>query len=251
MRSWLTLPVVIAGLAVLTALIVIGVTLRSSPSAPALALASVPAPASISQSHVSAAAGKDLQEAQKALGEKQYDTALAVLDRVKGNPGKSEYDVFLMNRFYYSVYVALHNYQDAEQPLEATLNSRFLKPDDDKKLVVVATYLNYQLHDYDRAIEFGGRAIHQGTTDPRLFTVISQAYYLKGDWASAERFVENVVGNQVAAGAVPDKASLELWSSACIKLRDNVCERQAVEKLNAYYPSPQSQHLLDELRTAH
>ena len=184
-----------------------------------------------------------------ALIEKQYDAALAALDRLKAAPGKNEYDVFLMNRFSFTVYVGLHRYQEAIQALESTLDSRFIRADEQQKLVVAAAYLYYQVHDYDKAIEFGGRAMAQGTTDPRLSTVMAQAYYLKGAWASAQRLEENAVGNQVAAGVVPDRTALELWSSACIKLHDSVCEREAVEKLQAYYPSPQSQRLLDDLRT--
>jgi hypothetical protein len=250
MRSRLTLPV-IAGLAVIAALVVIVLTLRSSPSAPhAPAPASTPATASNGQPHVSAAAGKDLQQAQKALMEKQYDAALAALNRVKAAPGKNDYDQFLMNRFYFTAYVGLHNYQDAKPPLDASLNSRFLKPDEQLKLVVTAAYLNYEVHDYGKAIEYGERAMSQGTMDSQLATMVAQAHYQKLDWAGAERIEEKYVGYQVAAGAVPDKASLELWSSACFKLRDNVCQMQALERLNAYYPSPQSQRLLNDLRGA-
>lgn len=265
MRPRLTLPV-IAGLAVITALIVIVVTLRSSPSVPtdeATAVNSPPAatqsktpstsrrvPGSTDQPRVSRAAGKDLQEAQGALAEKKYDDALAALARVKANPGKNEYDVFLMNRFYVTAYVGLHNYQDAVPVLEASLNSEFLKPDERKKQVVAAAYLNYQVHDYNKAIEFGERAIGQDTKDSHLSTMVAQAYYLKGDWTGAQRFEEILVGDQVAAGTIPDKASLELWSSACIKLRDTSCEVRPVSMLNAYYPSAESRRLQEQLRTA-
>jgi hypothetical protein len=266
MRSRLTLPV-IAGLAVITAIVVIVLTLRSSPSAPSddVALATAPpsenaktavppqvasSPKPSTQPHVSAAAGKDLQQAQMALQKKQYDAALADLDRVKATPGKNEYDVFLMNRFYVTAYVGLRLYQDAIQALDPTLNSRFMKADEQQKQLETAALLHYEVHDYGKAIEYGERAMSQGTTNSQLSTVIAQAHYLSRDWAGAERIEEKFVGYQVGAGAVPDKASLQLWSAACFKLRDNVCQMKALEKLNAYYPSAQSQRLLDDLRSA-
>ncbi|HEV2702836.1 MAG TPA: hypothetical protein VGV09_14490 [Steroidobacteraceae bacterium] len=230
----------------------IAVTLRSSPTEPAakpLITASQPAPAPAVTQLVSAAAGKDLQVAQRALAAKNYDDALAALDKVKVNPGKNEYDLYVMNQFYFNAYVALRRFQDAEPPLEALLNSRYLKPDLQMKFEMAAAYVNYQIKDYDKTIEFGGRAIRQGSSNPQLFTAVAQAYYVKGDWAGAQRIEENVVNNQIRAGTIPEKVSLQLWESACSKLGGNVCLRQAVEKLNAYYPSPQYQRMLEELRT--
>lgn len=68
------------------------------------------------KAQVSAAAGKDLQAAQKAMTDKKYDEALADLDRVKANPKKNEYDEFAMNQFYYNIYVAQKKLQEAEPP---------------------------------------------------------------------------------------------------------------------------------------
>ena len=240
---------VIAGIAVITALVAIAVALRSSPTetpgaaniptsqpsiAPSLTQpAAMPAP----KPHVSAAAGKDLQAAQKALAEKKYDEALAALDSVMANPGKNEYDEYVMNRFYYTIYVAQHRLQEAEPLMEASLNSKFIRPDDQKRLVVMAAYLNYQLQSYDKAIEFGGRAVRLGSTNPQLTTMLAQAYYLKGDWDGAQRFVATVAAQQIAAGTTPDKSLLELWRAACTKLGDAGCEQQALEKLRTYYPA--------------
>src|SRR5580692_971203 len=81
------------------------------------ALADDAPPPAAAKPGVSAAAGKDLQAAQKALADKRYDDALASLDKVKANPKKNDYDEFAMNQFYYNIYVAQHKLQEAEQPL--------------------------------------------------------------------------------------------------------------------------------------
>jgi hypothetical protein len=113
---------------------------------------------------------------------------------------------------------------------------------------MVAAPLNYEFKKYDKAIEFGTRAMRWASADPQVPAIVAQAYYLKGDWNGAERFEEDLVNRQIAAGGTPDRQSLELWTGACLKLRDDGCKRQALERLVAYYPTPPMQRELDRLR---
>src|ERR1700761_9171051 len=101
---------------------------------------------------VSAAAGKDLQAAQKALNDQKYDEVFADLDKVKNNPKKNDYDEYVMNQFLVSAYAGQKKLKEAEGPLEAIMASKYMPPDELKKRVVQAAYLNYQLQDYDKAI---------------------------------------------------------------------------------------------------
>src|SRR2546429_7168119 len=52
---------------------------------------------------------------------------------------------------------------------------------------------NYQVKNYDKAIEFGNRAIKGGFADQELRTLVGQAYYLKGDWKGTLHFEEGMV----------------------------------------------------------
>ncbi|HTC54410.1 MAG TPA: hypothetical protein VK700_20910 [Steroidobacteraceae bacterium] len=197
---------------------------------------------------VSAAAGKDLQAAQKALADKNYDVALAALDKVKANPKKNEYDEFAMNQFYYNAYVAQHKLQEAEQPLEAWLNSKYITPDLQKKLVVAAAYLNYQLMNYDKALEFGNRAVKEGYAPAQLQQAMAQAYYLKNDYRGTDRFVRAMVDDQVKAGSAPTEDMLKLGLSSAVKLNDDNGESRWLELLVTYHPTPDYwQNLLDSV----
>ena len=200
------------------------------------------------KAQVSAAAGKDLQAAQKAMADKKYDEALADLDRVKANPKKNDYDEFAMNQFYYNIYVAQKKLSEAEPPLEAWLNSKFLKPEDQKRLVVAAAYLNYQIQNYDKTIEFGNRAVKEGYAPPQLQQAIAQAYYLKNDYRGTDRFVRAVVDDQIKAGGMPSDEILSLGLNACIKLEDVAGESRWLELLVTYHPKPEYwTDLLDSL----
>jgi len=97
---------------------------------------------------------------------------------------------------------------------------------------------NYQIKNYDKAIEFGLRAIKGGFADEELRTLVGQAYYLKGDWKNTLHFEEGLIDDKIKNGQTPKNESLQLVLSACIKLSDSACETRALEKIVTYYPKP-------------
>ena len=187
----------------------VGLALGSSVSGTLLpGLVSVAAAAEDGKSEakpqVSAAAGKDLQAAQKALNAKEYDKTLADLDKVKANPKKNGYDEYVMNEFYVSAdvliwwmkgspYAAQNKLQQAEAPLEALMNSKYISQDEMKKRVGQAAGLNYELKNYDKAIDFGSRAIKDGYATASIQTIVAQSYYLKNDYKGTDKFVRGLV----------------------------------------------------------
>ncbi len=166
--------------------------------------------------HVSPAAGKDLQAAQKAMEAEKYDDALASLDKVKANPKKNEYDEFAMNQLYYNLFIAQKKLAEAEPPLEALLASRYMQPDSLKKFVVAAAYVNYEIQNYDKAIQFGLQAQTGGYAPDQLQTVVAQAYYVKNDFKATDSFVRSVIDEQIKAGKAPTDDLLQLGFSAAI-----------------------------------
>jgi hypothetical protein len=265
--SRLAIPVSIAVVAVVIALGAIVVALRSSPSEPpgtaappvsrpataqsvAPAVAG-PAPrAKDQQPSVSKALRRPLRAAQDGLKSGNYRDAIAMLEAVDRTQDKSPYDQHVINVLLTSAYAGVRDYNNAVRVLEAELNDGFLTPSEGEKKMTEAAMLNYQIKNYDKVIEFGSRSTRSGSANPQMATIVAQSYYLKGDWADAERTEAAIVNRQIAAGATPERLSLQMWLSACAKLHDNNCERQALDKLVAYYPTPESQRELDRLRAA-
>jgi outer membrane protein assembly factor BamD (BamD/ComL family) len=266
-RSWQKIPIWIAAVAVIAALGAIAVALR--PSAPEPTSASwapesrhvaaqtrtAPAAASVPrvsdpQHTVSKLLAVPLRAAQDALKSRNYADAIAKLEAADSVQSKSPYDQHVINVFLLAAYMGVKDYGSGARVVEAELNDGFLTSAEVEKETVVAAMINYQSKNYDKAIEFGTRAMRSESANPQVPTIVGQAYYLKGDWAGAERFEEDLANRQIAAGATPDKLSLELWTSACSKLRDDSCKRQSLERLIAYYPTPETQRELDRLRAA-
>ena len=112
---------------------------------------------------VSAAAGKDLQAAQKALTAKNYDEAIADLDKVKANSKKNEYDEYLMNEFYFSAYAGAKKFTGGRGAARGRDGLQVHAPGRAEAAPLPwPRRSNYQLKDYGKAIDFGNRAVKDG-----------------------------------------------------------------------------------------
>jgi Tfp pilus assembly protein PilF len=204
----------------------------------AMAASADDAPASSNKPQVSIAAGKDLQAAQKALAAHRYDDAITELDKVKANPKKNEYDEYLMNLFYSTIYVNLKKYQQALPPLEAIMASKYMPPAELKQRLVTATTLNYNLQNYDKTIEYGNRVLNEGGGNSQIQTVVAQSYYQKNDFRAAGRFVRGMVDAQIKAGQAPSEEVLLLGQDAARKMGDDKDVSRWTELLVTYHPKP-------------
>lgn len=192
-----------------------------------------------SQQKVSKAAAKPLKAAQEAMQAKNYPEALIKLKEVEGLSGLTPYDQHLMNEMFGFVYVRTGNFPEAAKALEAGLSSGFLEAAEQPQRVKALAQVNYQIKNYDKAIEFGNRSIAEGTADDDMYTLVGQAYYIKGDYKGALKFIDSYVDSQVKAGKTPKEQPLQLIVSSCVKLDDADCTTRALERMVEYYPKPE------------
>lgn len=186
----------------------------------------------------SAKLAKPLKEAHDDLNAKKYADAIAKLREAEGMAGKTPYDQHLINDMLGFAYARTGNYAEAAKAWEAELDDGFTPQSETPTRVRQLAEANYQIKNYDKAIEFGNRAIKGGFADEELKTLVGQAYYLKGDWKGTLKFEEGIVDGQIKNGQTPKSESLQLLLSACVKLNDSPCETRALEKVVTYYPKP-------------
>ncbi len=185
---------------------------------------------------VSRALAKPLKAAQDAMNAKKYDEALARLKEAQAKPEKTPYDEHLINEMLGFVYVRTGKYADAAKALEAGLKSGFLEESEVPTRVKALAQVNYQIKNYDKAIEYGNQAIRSGQGDDDMYTLVAQAYYIKGDYKGAHKFLDNYVNSQIKRRQKPKEQTLQLLMSSCTKMEDSDCTTQALEHLVAYYP---------------
>jgi tetratricopeptide (TPR) repeat protein len=157
---------------------------------------------------------------------------------VEAVPNKNAYDEYLMNEMYGYSYVRLNQFQDAARYLEAGFSSPHFDKSQTASRVQALAQVNYQLKNYDKAIQYGNQAIQLGVADDDMRTLVGQAYYLKGDHKGTLRFMRSWVDSLEKRGGTPKEQQLELIMSSCIKLGDDECTTEALEDLVANYPKP-------------
>jgi tetratricopeptide (TPR) repeat protein len=101
------------------------------------------------------------------------------------------------------------------------------------------TTVYYQTKNYDKAIEYGNKAIKGGFPDDNTYIIVSQSYYTKGDYKNALKFTESTVDMEIKEGKMPKEAQLILILNSCLKLEDNPCQTHAMERLVTYFPKPE------------
>lgn len=200
---------------------------------------STPVEAQAAKQTISKNLAKPLKAAQDAMGKKNWQEAIARLNEADAAAGKTPFDQHTINEMKGFVFVRTSSYAEAAKALEAGLNSGFLPQEDVGQRVRALAQVNYQIKNYDKAIEFGNRAVKGGYADADLYTLIGQAYYIKGDYKGTLRFVDDFVSDQEKRGQTPKEQSLQLILSSCLKLNDDACTTKALERLVSLYPKPE------------
>src|SRR6516164_4384612 len=188
----------------------------------------------------SPALAKPLKEANDALKAKNYSDAITKLRAAEGVAGKTPGDQYIIDEMLSFAYIKTQNYPEAAKVMEAKLDSGLTPQSEQPMLVKQLATINYQIKNYDKAVDFGNRAIKGGFADDQIKTIVGQSYYLKGDWKNTLKFEQDIVNTQIKAGQTPTNESLALIYSACTKLQDEACQTAAVEKMVTYYPKPET-----------
>jgi tetratricopeptide (TPR) repeat protein len=188
----------------------------------------------------SPALAKPLKDANDALKAKNYSDAITKLKAAEGVAGKTPGDQYIIDEMLSFAYIKTQNYGEAAKVMEAKLDSGLTPQSEQPTLVKQLATINYQIKNYDKAVDFGQRAIKGGYADDQIRTIVGQSYYLKGDWKNTLKFEDDIVNTQIKNGQTPTNESLALVYSACTKLQDEACQTRAVEKMVTYYPKPET-----------
>ena len=184
----------------------------------------------------SAKLAKPLKEAQEDIKAKKYSEAIAKLKEADAMSGKKPYDQHEINEMLGFAYVKTNDLADAAKAWEPEIDDGFMPESETQQKIRALAVIEYQLKNYDKALDYGNRAIKGGFADNDTRTIVGQSYRMKGDWHSSLKFEEEIADNQLKAGDTPKKETLQLILSSCVKLNDKACEQRARKRLLRYYP---------------
>jgi len=186
--------------------------------------------------NVSAKLAKPLKAALDANNAKKFPEALAKIKEAEAINPKTPYDEYVINELSAFAYGRTNDLPNAEKSMEANMTSQYVPQSEIGERAKRLAIINYQLKNYDKAIEFGNKAIKGGENDEQTYTVVSQAYYLKNDFKNTKQFTEQYIDSEIKAGKTPKEDTLLLEQSSCAKLDDEDCITKTLEKLVTYHP---------------
>jgi hypothetical protein len=197
---------------------------------------------------VSLAIAPQLKAAQDAMRAGNYADGLEQARALESAPNLTPFDVHFINELL--GYGFAHDGQSllAADYLERGLTDGFLPEGQRPARVIALATLNYQLRNYAKAVNFGTLAVKEGAADEKTYVVVSQAYYLQGDYRATATFTSEHVDDLIARHEVPSESALQVILSSCAKLADASCEVYALENLIKYHPTAQYRSQLDAVQ---
>jgi tetratricopeptide (TPR) repeat protein len=183
---------------------------------------------------------KPMNAALKAREAKDWQGMLAHVREANAiEVEKTEYDKFWMHELNGIAYTSLKQYPEAIPELDAALKSPCMTEADKPARNKILMQMTYQGKDYAKAIEYGKTANQLVVGDPEVGLYLGNAYYLVDDFANARATVQELITRQETNGKVPDEQSYRILQSACLKLKDDACVVEQIEKLVRHHPKPE------------
>jgi tetratricopeptide (TPR) repeat protein len=213
------------------------VAVSAALSSPALGQdkAAAPKPPALTKALV-----KPLSASQKASKEENWAECIAKAKEADAFPTKTAYDTFVVNEMLGFCAIRSGDNATAAKAFEAVLDSEFTDAARRATLLRLLMQINYSAKDYTKAIQFGQRAIQDGSANDEVRLLVAQSYYLQQDYKGTVGFLQGWVGETEKAGGVPGETALQLYLSGCIKLDDDPCKMQALEKQAQHHPKPET-----------
>lgn len=175
-----------------------------------------------------------LKAAQDAMAAKNWDLAAASIEDARAVEPKTPYEAYMVDEIGWYVSLQKKDYAGAAAALERSVASGFVAPADLPQRHKVLAQLNYQLPDYDKAIQFGTQALEGSPADADLGVLVGQSYYMKKDNLGTRDFVQKYT----ASGAQPNEQLLLLALRSNYELKDRPATVQSLEALVRHFPRP-------------
>jgi len=204
------------------------VTVGGGALLPTVVVAAEPAP------KLGAKIVKPLKAAQDAMNAKNWDEAMARVEEARAIEPKSPYEAFMVDELGWYVLLQKKDYAGSAAALERAVASGFVAPADLTQRYKALGQLNYQLQNFDKAIEFGNKYLESVPGDSEIGVLVAQSYYMKKDYAGTWATVQKLT----AGAAKPSEQLLMLGLRSNYELKDRAATVKSLESLVRHYPQP-------------
>lgn len=200
-----------------------------------------------SKQKFSRAVGEPLKKAQEAIQKKQFETALAELNKARAVEKRTAFEDYQIDEFLGYILVLQKKYLEATAVYDRMLNSGQMPAAevDDRTKAVAQMY--FQVREYKKASDWAKKWLDKHPGNEDMMVLLGQTHYLLNDYKSAATVMSQVVANAERAGQTPKENHLDLVLSSYFNQSNNDGMADALKKLVRYYPKPKHWDALIEI----
>jgi tetratricopeptide (TPR) repeat protein len=185
------------------------------------------------------AVAQALSAAQKAMAAKQWDAAMAEIQKASAVEKKTPFEAHQIDEFRGFVLIQQKKYAEAAPVFERMLTSGYLEPGKvDETTRTVAT-LYFQLKDYGKAATWSKKWLEKNPGNEEMTLLLGQAYYLQQDYKNTAATMSGLIASMERNGQVPKDNYINLVLSSNVKLDNKEGILDALKKMVRYYPKPE------------
>jgi tetratricopeptide (TPR) repeat protein len=189
---------------------------------------------------VSPAVQKALAEVDTLIKANKLPEAIEKVHAADALPGKTPYDQHVINQTTAYACAKTNDAPCVDKALQGEVDDGFTPPEDNQKYTRLLAQLRFQAKDYDKAIDYGNRAIKGGFATDETYGVVARGYYLKNDFKDAIQLEDPRIADAVKKGQAPKADDLNIYLSSCFQAKDDACTARALEYQVTYYPKPEA-----------
>jgi tetratricopeptide (TPR) repeat protein len=186
---------------------------------------------------MSKAVGVPLQAAQKAMANKQWDTALAEIKKAQAVEKRTPQEDYQIDEFLGYIYLQQKKYAQAAPVFERMLNTGLVPADQVDDRIKAVAQIYFQEKEDKKSIEWTKKWLAKHPGDEDMGVLLAQAYYRLNDYKSAAAQMSSVVANIEKSGQTPKENYLQIVLSSQYKQDNKEGTTEALKKLVRYYPS--------------
>lgn len=185
---------------------------------------------------VSKAVGEPLKKAQEAMQKKQFDVALAEINKARAVEKRTAFENYQIDEFLGYILIQQKKYKEAANVYERMLTSGQMPAEqvDDRTKAVAQMY--FQEKEYTKSVEWSKKWLEKHPGNEDMTVLQAQSYYLLNDFKNAAPTMGKVIAASEKAGQTPKENYLQIVLSSHFKEKNNDGISDALKKMVRYYP---------------
>ncbi|HEY8537373.1 MAG TPA: tetratricopeptide repeat protein [Steroidobacteraceae bacterium] len=188
---------------------------------------------------ISRAVGVPLQKAKEAMDAKDWDTALAEIQKAQAVEKKAPHEEYQIDEFLAFVLVQQQKFGEAAPVYERMISSGLMPQDQVNVRTKAVAQMYFQVKDYRKAADWAQKWLDSYGMAEDMGVLLGLAYYGLEDFQNAAAALTRVVDHIEQSNEVPKEDYLRYLFSSYVKLQDRPGIENSLKRTVRHYPKPE------------